>query len=178
MSPLDESSVAVLGVVFDPDEQDAPRFHAEVERAVRAHAARWTLAAAGAPGTWRAQREAGELVEIRAVHWRAPGGVVDGLPDHMNLERLLCAVLAEAYPTDVTSIERWLEEIGAARKAAGRRPSAWKAAIHVAAVYEKADDINAASRFLHQQSECKPHIEPLLAKVGLLDDLRPLLGPP
>jgi hypothetical protein len=43
---------------------------------------------------------------------------------------------------------------------------------------EGPDDLNAASRFLHQQSECKPHIEPILDQIGLLADLRPLLGPP
>jgi hypothetical protein len=178
VGPRDESSVALVGVVFDPDDEAVSSFHAEVEKAVRLRAVKWTLIGVGAPGVWRAQREAGELVEIRAVDWRAPGGVVDGLPDHMNLERLLCAVLAAAYPKDLEPIERWLAEIGEARTAAGRKPAGWKAAIHVwlAAVYEKADDLNAASRFLHQQSECKPHIEPILAQTGLLADLRSLLG--
>ena len=69
--------------------------------------------------------EAGELVEVRAVDWRAPGGVVDGLPDQMNLERLLCAVLAAAYPYDLAPIERWLAEISEARKAAKRKPATW-----------------------------------------------------
>jgi hypothetical protein len=180
VGPQDESSVALIGVVFDPDEETVASFHAEVEKAVRAHASKWTLTGAGSPGVWSARREAGEVVEIRAVDWRAPGGVVDGLPDHMNLERLLCAVLALAYPSDLALIERWLAEVGEARKAAGRKPTGWKAAIHVwlAAVYQNADDLNAASRFLHQQSECKPHIEAILRETGLLDDLRYLLGTP
>lgn len=180
MGARDESSVAVVGVVFDPDGETVTSFHAEVERAVRAHASKWALSSAGAPGVWRAQREASEVVEVRAVDWRAPGGVVGGLPDHMNLERLLCAVLAAAYPGEVARIERWLAELGAVRKDAGRKPPGWKAAIHLwlAAVYEKADDLNAASRFLHQQSECKPHVESILAQTGLLSDLRPLLDRP
>jgi hypothetical protein len=45
-------------------------------------------------------------------------------------------------------------------------------------VYEKIDELNAASRFLHQQDECRPHVERLLADVGLIEDLRHLLGPP
>lgn len=180
IGPGDESSVGLVGVVFDPDDATVPSFHAEVENAVRTHAREWVLAGIGAAGVWSARREAGELLEVRAVHWRAPGGVVDGLPDQMNLERLLCAVLVAAYPQDVEHIERWLTEIREVSKAAGRKPGTWKAAIHVwlAAVHEKADDINAASRFLHQQRECKPHIERILAETGLLDDLRPLLGTP
>jgi hypothetical protein len=178
VGPGDESSVGLVGVVFDPDDATVASFHAEVENAVRTHAGNWTVAGSGAAGVWSAQREAGEVVEVRAVDWRAPGGVVAGLPDQMNLERLLCAVLAAAYPQDVEHIDRWLTQIREASKAAGRKPGTWKAAIHVwlAAVYEKADDINAASRLLHQQTECKPHIERILAETRLLDDLRPLLG--
>jgi hypothetical protein len=180
IGPPDESHLSLLGVVFDPDDEQAGGFHAEIERTVHEHARAWTLAGGGAPGLWRAQREAGEEVLVRAVDWRAPGDVLDGLPDHRNLERLLCAVLAKAYPDDVAEVARWLDEIGAARGRARRKPATWKAAIHVwlAAVYDKADELNAASRFLHQQAECKPYVEATLADVGLVADLRPLLAPP
>lgn len=180
VGPGDESSVGLVAVVFDPDDATVPSFHAEVEKAVRVHATEWSFTGGASAGIWSAQRAVGEIVEVRAVHWRAPGGVVDGLPDQMNLERLLCAVLAAAYPQDVEHFERWLTEIREVSKAAGRKPGTWNAAIHVwlAAVYEKADDINAASRFLDQQRACKPHIERILAETGLLDDLRPLLGTP
>lgn len=104
---------------------------------------------------------------------------IDGLPDHANLERLLCAVLAKAYPGDEEHVSRWLMEIGERRSKAGRKAATWKAAIHVwlATVYDKADELNAASRFLHQQDECKPHIQPVLDHAGLLADLRLLLAP-
>jgi hypothetical protein len=176
IGPPDESHVSLLAVVFDPDEKPVASFHLEIERAVQAHAAAWTLT--GQAGLWQARRETGEAVEVRTVHWRAPGGVLDGLPDHVNLERLLCSVAAKAYPDDLTHVERWLGEVGDRRRAAGRKPPGWKAAIHVwlAAVYEKADEDNAASRFLHQQDECKAHITGVLAETGLLDDLRPLLA--
>jgi hypothetical protein len=180
VDPADESYVSLVAAVFDPDEKTAADFHNELTHAIGERAPAWTITAGSTPGVWQVQREAGEQVEVRAVDWRAPGGVLDGLPEHKNLERLLCAVLAKAYPGDVPAVERWLTEIGAARTTAGRKPPTWKAAIHVwlAAVYEKADDLNAASRFLHQQDECKPHIHGILNQVGLLADLRPLLGPP
>lgn len=179
IGPPDESHLSLVAVVFDPDEKPADDFHADVERATRAHAASWTLTNAGTPGVWRAQREAGENVDVRAVHWRAPGGVLDGLPDHANLERLLCAVAARAFPGDVEHVARWLAEINERRLAGQRKPATWKAAIHVwlAAVYEKADEHNAASRLLHQQAECRPHVQPILDDVDLVADLRPLLGP-
>lgn len=181
VSPADESYVSLIAVVFDPDAATAAAFHGEVAQAIREHAPDWTLADGATSGTWRATRGADEQpVEVRAVHWRAPGNVLDGLPDHTNLERLLCAVAAKAYPDDVAHVARWLTEINDRRRVGQRKPATWKAAIHVwlATVYEKADEHNAASRFLHQQDECKPHVQPILDDVGLLADLRPLLGPP
>ena len=179
IGPPDESTLSLASVVFDPDDQPVSAFHVEIERAIRERATTWSLAPGGAPGLWSATREAGETVEVRAVHWRAPGEQLDGLPDHENLERLLCAVLAKAYPDDRDHMARWLTEMGERRRSAGRKAASWKAAIHVwlACVYDKADELNAASRFLHQQAECKPHITPLLTDTGLLADLRPLLGP-
>lgn len=180
VSPSDESRVSLVSVVFDPDDEEVADFHAEIARAVREHARAWTLVDAAAPGIWTATREAGEVVDVRAVHWRAPGGVLDGLPDQANLERLLCAVLASAYPEDHARVAEWLTQIGERRAAARRKPPTWKTAIHLwlATVYDKADEHNAASRFLHQQDECKPHVQPVLDQVGLLDDLRLLLAPP
>lgn len=175
----DEDRVSVVAAVFDPDEGQPGDFHAELLRALRDHADTWTVADASAPGMWRATRDAGEWVDVRAVHWRATGEPLDGLPDHSNLDRLLCAVAAKAYPDDVAHAARWLGEINQRRHDMRRKPATWKAAVHVwlAAVYDKADELNAASRLLHQQPECRPHVEGLLAAVGLVDALRPLLGP-
>jgi hypothetical protein len=178
-SPTDESYVSLMAVVFDPDDKPATRFHHEVARAIREHAPAWTLSDEATPGVWHARRGA-EEIDVRAVHWRAPGEVLGGLPDHKNLERLLCAVLAKAYPEDKDHVARWLTEIGERQRVTGRKPAGWKAAVHVwlATVYEKADEFNAASRFLDQQDACKSHVEPVLAEAGLLDDLRPLLAAP
>ncbi|MEO7328157.1 MAG: hypothetical protein ABI193_06245 [Minicystis sp.] len=174
----DESFVSMVAAIFDPDDQPPEVFHAELEQAIREHASAWTLAAPSASGCWRVQRAGGDPIEVRAVHWRAPGNVLDGLADQVNLERLLCAVLEKAYPSDVERVAQLLTEIGRARQAMDRKPPTWKAAIHVwlAMVYEKADELNAASRVLHQQDECKPHVESVLIEVGLLEDLRPLLA--
>jgi hypothetical protein len=179
-NPADEAHVSLVAAVFDPDDETAADFHTALVKAVRDHATAWTFAESGSPGVWHAQRGATEQLEVRAVDWRAPGGVLDRLPDQMNLERLLCAVLAQAYPDDVSDVARWLTEVGGRCAAAGRKPPTWKAAIHVwlAVVYEKADELNAAARFLHQQDECRPHVERILDAVGLVRDLRPLLGPP
>lgn len=176
--PNDESSVSLLSVVFDPDDEPASHFHVQLERAIREHAREWTLDEASSPGVWRAHRSA-EEIDIRAVHWRAPGEELAGLPDHANLERLLCAVLAKAYPEDKKLVAGWLTQIRKRQQSVGRKLVGWKGAIHVwlATVYEKADDINAAARILHQQKECKLHVEPALIETGLLDDLRPLLAP-
>lgn len=178
IDPEDEARVSLVSVVFDPDDKAAGAFHDDLVRAIGDRAPGWTLTATDLPGVWRAAREPGEQLEIRAVHWRAPGAVLDGLPDHANLERLLCAVLAKAYADDKDHVARWLAEIDAARRRAGRKPASWKGAIHIwlAAVYDKVDEVNAASRVLHQQDECKPHVRPVLDDVGLLTDLAPLLG--
>lgn len=42
VGPGDESSVGLVGVVFDPDDATVPSFHADVEQAVRANAIQWT----------------------------------------------------------------------------------------------------------------------------------------
>lgn len=175
----DESAVSLLAAVFDPDDDPPGRFCAEVERTMRERAVAWALAETDAPGVWCARRGTSEQVEIRAVHWRAPGEVLGGLLDHANLERLLCAVLAKAYPEDNDHVARWLREIAERQRAAGRKLAGWKAAIHVwsAVVYEKADENSAAARFLHQHKACRPHVEPTLQETGLLDDLRPLIAP-
>jgi hypothetical protein len=179
VSPEDESYVSLMAVVFDPDDEPASRFHDQIMRAIQQHAPAWTLSETGTPGVWRALRGT-EGIDIRAVHWRAAGPVLDGLPDEMNLERVLCAVLAKAYPDDKDHVARFLAEIGERQRAAGRKPARWKAAVHVwlALVYEKADEFSAPARVLHQQDACKAHVQPALAETGLLEDLRPLLAPP
>ena len=105
------------------------------------------------------------------VHNRAPGGVVDGLPDFRNLERVLCEVLARAYEAEAEIVERWLTEIQS------RKPG-WKAAVHLwcALVEEKASEGNIAARVLHQNSACKPHALAVLREAGLLADLEPLFA--
>src|SRR5262245_49361629 len=117
----DESSVSLVAAVYDPDDQSAADFHTELRQAIRDHAPAWTLAELGTPGVWRARREAGEEVYVRAVHWRAPGSILDGLPDHSNLERLLCAVVAKAHPEEKEHVARWLTEIGEVRQKANRK---------------------------------------------------------
>ncbi len=180
VSPTDEACVSLIAVVFDPDASSPESFYQEIAATIGAQASAWSLANSAAAGVWSATRAPDEQpVEVRAVPWRAPGGVLDGLPDHINLERLLCAVASRAYPGEVEHVARWLTEINERRSHRGSKPTTWKAAIHVwlALVYEKADEHNAAARFLHQQDECRPHVQPVLDDVGLVADLRPLLGP-
>ena len=130
----------------------------------------------GCARTWTARREEGEELSLCAIPWRAPGPVVDGLPDNQNIERLLCAVAARAYPTEASIVERWLTKIQSVRNKAPK----WKAALHLwcALVDEGASETNAAARFLHDNRALKPYVQQTLEEVKLWNDLRPLLGPP
>jgi hypothetical protein len=170
IEPQGEATVDKIAVVFDPDGDPEAAFHREIEKNVAAQAQGWTLAPKS-PGAWTATREPGEVVEVVAIPWRAPGGVVDGLPDFRNLERVLCEVLARAYQTEAEIVERWLTEIQS------RKPG-WKAAVHLwcALVEEKASEGNIAARVLHQNSACKPHALAVLREAGLLADLEPLFA--
>ena len=168
IEPQGEATVANLAVVFDPDGDPEASFHRDIEKTVVAQATDWTLAPKS-PGAWTATRQPGEVVELVAIPWRAPGGVVDGLPDYRNLERVLCAVLARAYQAEAVIVERWLTEIQS------RKP-AWKAALHLwcALVDEKATELNVAARVLHQNTACRPHALDVLREAGVLADLQPL----
>jgi hypothetical protein len=78
-----------------------------------------------------------------------------------------------AYPTEAKTVERWLGEISEA----GKQPS-WKAALHLwcALVEPKADESNAAARFLHQNETCRPHARTAIEQVSLFKDLSLALG--
>lgn len=169
-----DQRIRQVAAVFDPDGEGAERFHRDVEREVGRGAKAWRFTAVKGGGVWIAQRDAGERLLVRAVAWRGPGAPVDGLADHQNLERLLCAIAARAYPAEATLVERWLTEIAQVRSAA----AGWKAALHLwcALVEEKASDANAAARFLHQNKVCLPCVEPALREVSLLRDLRALFS--
>jgi hypothetical protein len=160
-----------ITVLFDPDEEPRHRMYARLEEQIAAEAKSWKLE--GQPGDWIARRNASETVVVRAVHWRSPGSVVDGLPDYQNLERLICYVAAKAYPQEAKMVERWLGEISAADK-----EPCWKAALHLwcALVEHKADERNAAARFLHQNDTCRPHVREAIQEVSLFRDLSQALG--
>lgn len=170
IEPQGEATVDKIAVVFDPDGDPEATFHRDIEKNVATQAKGWSLASKS-PGAWTATREPGEIVEVVAIPWRAPGGVVDGLPDFRNLERVLCAVLARAYQAEAEIVERWLTEIQS------RKPG-WKAALHLwcALVEEKASEVNIAAKVLHQSAACKPHAIAVLREVGLLADLEPLFA--
>jgi hypothetical protein len=138
---------------------------------VATNAKAWKLD--GNPGDWVARRNGNQAVLLRAVHWRSPGDVVDGLPDRQNLERLLCHVTAVAHPNEAKMVERWLSEISEA----GKKPS-WKAALHLwcALVEPKTDESNAPARFLHQNQTCRPHARAAIEQVSLFKDLSLALG--
>lgn len=163
-----------IAAVFDPDAEGEEAFHRDIQREIARSARDWRLQQV-TEGAWIARREAGERLWLRAIAWRGPGAPVDGLADHQNLERLLCAVAARAYPAEAALVTRWLEEIGSVRGAA----AGWKAALHLwcALVEEKASEANAAARFLHQNKLCMPFVEPILREVSLLRALRPLFLP-
>lgn len=168
IEPQGEATVDIIAVVFDPDGDPEASFHREIEKNIAGQATDWALAPK-AVGAWTATREPGEIVGLVAIPWRAPGNVIDGLPDYRNLERVLCAVLARAYQPEAEIVERWLTEIQ------NRKPG-WKAALHLwcALVEEKASETNAAARVLHQNTACRPHALDVLREAGLLTDLQPL----
>jgi hypothetical protein len=167
----DPNALERITVLFDPDDESPDKMYARLADEVATNAKAWKLD--GNPGDWFARRDASQAVIVRAVHWRSPGGVVDGLPDLQNLERLLCRVTAVAYPTEAKTVERWLSEISEA----GKKPS-WKAAIHLwcALVEPKGDESNIPARFLHQNQTCRPHARAAIEQVSLFKDLSTALG--
>jgi hypothetical protein len=167
----DRDALERITVLFDPDAESPDKMHASLADAVSASAQAWKLD--GSPGDWVAHRDASQAVILRAVHWRSPGDVVDGLPDRQNLERLLCHVTAVAHPNEAKMVERWLSEISEA----GRKPG-WKAALHLwcALVEPKTDESNAPARFLHQNQTCRPHARVAIEQVSLFKDLSLALG--
>jgi hypothetical protein len=177
MGPPDDAKVKRIALVFDPDESLVSAFHNDIVQAIVRQATAWTLTSV-APGAWIARRSPGERVQLLAIGWKAPGGVVDGLADHQNLDRLLCAMAAKAYPVEAQIVERWLNEVNGARQPENR--AKWKAALHLycALVEEKASELSAPARFLHQNAMCKPHVRMILEQGGLLKALRPLLAAP
>jgi hypothetical protein len=170
----DPASVGQIAVIFDPDECGAPVFFESLSKVVGEGAPSWKLDEFH-PGVWTARRDGFEPVELRAIPWRAPGGVVDSLPDSQNLDRLCCAVAREAFLEDSEMVIRWLEELAVKKKRIG-----WKSALHLwcAIVDEKAGEITAAARFLHQNKACRPKVRPILEGVSLLKDLEAIFGPP
>ena len=92
----DPNALERITVLFDPDDESPEKMYARLAAQVSAEAKAWKLE--GKPGDWVARRDASESVALRAVPWRSPGDVVDGLPDYQNLERLICHIAASAYP--------------------------------------------------------------------------------
>jgi len=170
----DADALQRITVLYDPDDEPAESMCTKLTNQVAAEAKEWALEGGG--DEWRARRSSdGLTLVVRAVPWRAPGDVVDGLEDKQNLERLLCFVAAAAYPNKATVVERWLGEMSSA----GGQPS-WKAALHLwcALVEVKATEANAPARFLRQNEDCRPHVKPTLENVSLLRDLSVAFGIP
>lgn len=164
-------------VLFDPDADSIGTFCDGLEDAVRI--TKWTLhpLTSGRPGRgWWARRDPGERLLVEARAWSTTGDVLDGLADEQNLERVLCQVLARAYPDDVEWVAARLDEIRQRRDKVPR----WKAAVHLwcALVDDKADELSAPARFLGQHKACKPHVRDVLETGGVLRDLRGVLGRP
>jgi hypothetical protein len=167
----DPHALERITVLFDPDDESPDKMYAHLADQVSAEAKAWKLE--GKPGDWVARRNANESLALHAVAWRSPGDVVDGLPPYQNLERLICHIAASAYPEQAKIVERWLGEI----PPNGKKPS-WKAALHLwcALVEPKADESNAAAKFLHQNAACQPHVRAAMEQVSLFKDLSLALG--
>lgn len=171
--PEDPYFLQCITVLFDPDDEPSEMMYARLAEEVSAKATAWRLE--GRPGDWSAHRNTDETVSVRAIPWRSPGDVVDGLPDKQNLERLLCHVAATAYPNEARIVERWLGEIPR-----GKQEPSWKAALHLwcALIEPKASESTAPARFLHQNQTCQPHVRGAIEHVSLLRDLSAALGLP
>jgi hypothetical protein len=170
----DPAAIKWVCVVYDPDEQDENAYCAELSAAIERRARSWNVRQVST-GEWTAERGPFERVLIRAIPWRGPGPVADSLADKQSLDRLLCAVAARAFPDDALMVNKWLMELNTL----GKNPG-WKAALHLwcALVEEKASELNAPVRFLHQNPTCKPHVRGIVEEVSLLNDLTSLLGAP
>jgi hypothetical protein len=51
----------------------------------------------------------GGATKISLIRWEVSDPPAPGLPDQQTLERLVCAVLAAAYPGRATSVQSWLD---------------------------------------------------------------------
>ena len=167
--PGDPEETSDIGVVFDPDGGDPDvDFLPAVEAAIAAGAPGWTLSKGS--GSWLAQRAVAERVNVHFLPWRGTTDPFDGLGAEQSLERLLCSIGSAAYPAEAKLVESWLDAFPSTRK------RTWKSAVHLwcALVESDQNEATAPTRFLHQNKECKPHVRPLLERLGLLEPLRPL----
>jgi hypothetical protein len=151
-----------LAIVFDPDVRSVAELEEAVDSTLRLGGFTWV------PDTMdRLITVGARTMLLRIIPWRSPDPVVGGLDDKQNLDRLLCAVAARAFPADAPIVTRWLGEA----RDAGKQPG-WKAAVHLwcALVAEKQSETNAAAHFLHQDKTCRQHVQPTLALASLETD--------
>lgn len=165
-----------FALVYDPDAWTVEDFEAAVSEALAAKATDWAIQQSGS--SWTLQRE-GESVLLRAIPWCIDGDVLDSLPDVQNLERVLCTVLGETYPSGVTTVAECIERFREQRKQLGiDRDLSWKAAIHLwcALVDDAATDSTAPKRFLGQVEAFTRAAEAVCRRNGVVPALHELLG--
>lgn len=167
----EDGHVSRLACVFDPDSDPREVFEAEMDSALSSLGPRWRVRMRQSRHRWIVARDDRYRVVVQAIAWRAPPQRTAVLPDHQNLERLMCEIARTAYPQEAALADRWLAEMGAATK---KHP--WKSAMHLwcALVEPKADEHSAPARFLHQNRQCAPHARSILSQVSLMSELRPL----
>ncbi len=164
-----------FALVYDPDVKTPSQFEDAVHAALTVGAPAWTLAKNGP--RWTLTRF-GETISLTAIPWCCDGPVLDSLPNVQNLERVLCAILAETYPAGVAYIEAWLEEIRDFRKELEiTAVPTWKAAIHLwcALVDDDKTEAAVAKRFLGQLQSCAEAARRVNEENGVLPALRDLL---
>jgi hypothetical protein len=167
-----ELRLSQIAIVYDPDGQTETAFKDEVAKALKDGASAWTIEATA--GGFLAKRNADEVIDIRLSAWKGPGPVFDGLADLQSLERLICAVAAQAYPEEAKTVVKWLDEIATQKG----KPPKWKGAVHLwcAIIEPAAGEETAPVRFLGQNKACRPFVRPSLQAVALVECLKPILG--
>lgn len=151
----DETRTDKIAVLYDPDDDQPGAFAGRIDKQLKTSLISWTIENKN-PEHWALRRNTEEELELKSIAWNANVPVLDGLPDHQNLERLISQIMLSAYPNEKNRIEGWLSDIQNVRKSLPRaKVPKWKAAVLLWAALlddQATSDVGITSRFFGQHS--------------------------
>lgn len=176
--PIDATLRDRAAVVYDPDERATSDVEDALDTRLRSLETEWMIERNG-PAWTLTRKELPQTIHVRTIAWTHPGAVLGGLPDRQNLERVLCAISARAWPAGDAVVAQWLQAIREFRANNGvARAPTWKAAVHLwcALVDDAATEAAAVKRFLGQNPSALPFVRETLDEARIVTSLEALFA--